>query len=127
MYVERALVSQAPSHAIPRNKNAQARSFNGATDVRYTLDAGRESPELAPEGETKIARVIVDGEACVEIEMRTGADMALLPKLEIPEDKALVLYFDIEAPAATMLDVFYKLPGDADYKRRQHAEVELVH
>jgi hypothetical protein len=112
-------VAKAPVSSVRR----PPRSF----ELRYRLDPSKSTPELEGVGRTRVEREREADEDFLSVTTEEGSDLVALPDFDWPSHGHTLVDFDITAPFAADLTVFYLCGGNHEYNRRDSETVHLIH
>jgi hypothetical protein len=127
VYVERvfAYPPKGIPEAVLRAPLDSARRSTDPSDLRFRLDPLQAATEIEGIGRTRIERDHgPDGDG-VSIVTEQPSDLAALPDFAWPPASHTLVDFDITAPRATVLTVFYLAPGMTEYDRSNAESVPL--
>lgn len=125
IFVERIFVQLAASNLLPEASSANQVAFESSKRVLYSLDVTREPHELSARGDIVFEQIATDAGPAVAIPLDAGADLVYLPAFPFATDGDTLVHLDLDSPASTTLEMWYRFAGDSEYKRRNSLRAQV--
>lgn len=125
IFVERIFVQLAAANLLPEASTANETAFAQSKDVLYRLDVARGAGELGARGDVVFENVTTDGGPAIQIPLDSGEDLVLLPAFPFAEHGDTLVHLELDSPASTTLEMWYRFAGDSEYKRRNSIRAQV--